>query len=183
VRVIPSGADLPDQVREPDEPPHVLYAGRLSPEKGVLELAAAARGLPLVVVGDGPLRDRVPGAVGFVPHRELLRYYERAAVVACPSRREGYGVVCAEAMAHGRAVVVTPVGGMRDLVTDGESGLVVPVGDVGALRAALERLLGDPELRKRLGAAARERARERLSWSVWTKATLRAYEDALRATR
>jgi glycosyltransferase involved in cell wall biosynthesis len=178
VHVIPNGVDVPAEVGEPDEPPHVLFAGRLSPEKGVLDLVEAARGLPLVVAGDGPLRPQVPGALGFVPHDELLRLYGRAAVVACPSRREGYGVVCAEAMAHGRAVVVTPVGGMRDLVEDGVNGLVVPVGDVPALRAALERLLGDADLRARLGAAGREAARKRLSWETWTSVMLRVYTDA-----
>lgn len=116
VRVIPGAVDVPDVVGEPDAPPHVLFAGRLSAEKGILDLLEAADGLPLVVVGDGPLRGRVAGARGFLPHDELFTEYERAAVVACPSRREGHGVVCAEAMAHGRAVVATPVGGMRDLV-------------------------------------------------------------------
>ncbi len=179
VRVIPSGVDLPDTVAPPDEPPHVLYAGRLSPEKGILDLVAAARGLPLVVAGDGPLRERVPGARGFVPHVELLRLYERAAVIACPSRREGFGVVCAEAMAYGRPVVASAVGGLRDLVVDGETGLLVPPGDTAALRSALERLLADADLRRRLGAAARQRAAERLSWERSVSLTLRAYEDAL----
>lgn len=178
VHVIPNGVDVPDHLGEPDEPPHVLFAGRLSAEKGVLELVEAARGHPLVVAGDGPLRPQVPGALGFVPHNELLRLYGHAAIVACPSRREGYGVVCAEAMAHGRAVVVTPVGGMRDLVDDGVNGLVVPVGDVPALRAALDRLLGDADLRARLGSAARETARRRLSWEAWTAHTLNLYRQA-----
>ena len=104
VRVIPSGVAIPESVGEPDEPPHVLYVGRLSEEKGVRELAEAARGLPLVVVGDGPLRSLFPQAVGFVPPSELGPYYERAAVVVVPSRREGYGVVAREAMAYGRPV-------------------------------------------------------------------------------
>jgi glycosyltransferase involved in cell wall biosynthesis len=179
VRVIPSGVDVPAAVAEPDEPPHVLYAGRLSPEKGVAELVEAARGLPLVVAGEGPLRERVPQALGWVPHDELLRLYERAAVVACPSLREGFGVSCAEAMAHGRPVVASAVGGLRDLVVDGETGLTVPPGDVGALRAALERLLADGELRRRLGAAARERAREHFSWERAVSLTVTAYRDAL----
>ena len=181
VRVIPSGVDVPARVGEPDEPPHVLYAGRLSEEKGVLELVEAARGLPLVVAGDGPLRARVPGALGFVPHDRLLRLYERAAIVVCPSRREGFGVVCAEAMAHGRPVVATAVGGLRDLVVDGETGLLVQPRDPAALRAALERLLADPALRRRLGAAGRDRARTELSWERSTALTLRAYEDACRS--
>ncbi len=180
VRVIPSGVDVPESVAVPDEPPHVLYAGRLSEEKGVLELVQAATDLPLVVAGDGPLRDRVPGALGFVPHSELLRLYERAAIVACPSRREGFGVVCLEAMAHGRPVVATPVGGLRDLVVDGVTGLLVPPGDVQALRSALERLLADADLRRRLGRAAQERASLAFSWERATALTLQAYEDACR---
>src|SRR6202022_758535 len=141
VRVIPGGVEIPAEVPEPQEPPHVLFAGRLSREKGILDLVEAAEGLPLVVAGDGPLRDRVPGALGMVPHDELLRLYGRAAVVACPSHREGFGVVCAEAMAQGRPVVAGAVGGLLDLVVDEETGLLVEPGDVGALRNALERLL------------------------------------------
>jgi glycosyltransferase involved in cell wall biosynthesis len=179
VRVIPSGVDLPDEVGAEADPPHVLYAGRLSAEKGVFELVEAAEGLELVVAGDGPLRTRVPGALGFVPHDELQRLYARAAVVACPSRREGFGVACLEAMAHGRPVVATDVGGLRDLVTDGETGLVVPPRDPAALRGALERLLGDPGLRRQLGAAGRERARERFSWGAATDATVAAYRMSL----
>jgi glycosyltransferase involved in cell wall biosynthesis len=178
VRVIPSGVDLPAQVGEEAHPPEVLYAGRLSPEKGVLELVEAAEGLNLVVAGDGPLRARVPGAQGFVPHDELQRLYARAAVVACPSRREGFGVACLEAMAHGRPVVATAVGGLLDLVVDGETGIVVPPRDPVALRSALQRLLADPELRRSLGAAGRERARERFSWDEVTDATLAAYAEA-----
>ena len=162
VRVIPSGVDVPETVGEPDEPPHVLFAGRLSPEKGVLELVEAARGPPARRRRRRPAaRPRARGA-RLRPARRLLRAYERAAVVACPSLREGFGVVCAEAMAHGRPVVASAVGGLRDLVVDGETGLLVPPGDVAALRNALERLLGDAELRRRLGDAARARAREAL---------------------
>ena len=124
----------------------------------------------------------MPGALGFVPHDELVGLYERAAVVACPSHREGYGVVCAEAMAHGRPVVASAVGGLLDLVVDGETGLLVAPGDVAALRSALDRLLADADLRRRLGEAARERALARLSWDAATDATLAAYEDALRRT-
>jgi glycosyltransferase involved in cell wall biosynthesis len=181
VRVIPSGVDLPLHVGEEADPPEVLYAGRLSSEKGVLDLVEAVGGRwTLVVAGDGPLRDRVPGALGWVAHDELQRLYARAAVVACPSRREGFGVACLEAMAHGRSVVATAVGGLRDLVVDGETGVLVPPGDVSALRAALERLLADRDLRRRLGVAGRERAAERFSWERATEATLSAYAAVLR---
>ena len=179
VRVIPSGVDLPPSVGQEADPPEVLYAGRLSPEKGVRELVAAADGVPLVVAGDGPLRDEVPGALGFVPHDELECLYERSAVVACPSHREGFGVVCAEAMAYGRPVVAGDVGGLRDLVVHEETGLLVPPGDVEALRAALQRLLADAELRRRFGHAGRARIAEHFTWQRFGDETLRAYEDAL----
>jgi len=179
VRIVPSGVAIPEVVGPPEEPPHVLYVGRLSPEKGVLELADACRGLALVVVGDGPLRARVPQAVGFVPPGELGPWYERAAVVAAPSRREGYGVVAREAMAWGRPVVASAVGGLLDAVEDGVTGLLVPPGDVAALRAALERLLGDAELRARLGAAAREKAQQELSFGVAAERLAAVYREAI----
>ena len=178
VTIVPGGVDVPAEVAPEAEPPGVLFAGRLSEEKGVLELVQAANGLPLVVAGDGPLRDRVPHALGFLPPDELSRRYGEAAVVACPSRREGFGVVCAEAMAHGRAVVATRVGGLLDLVVDGETGLFVPPGDPRALRAALERLLADEQQRSAMGAAGRRRVRERFSWDVVTDATLAVYAEA-----
>jgi glycosyltransferase involved in cell wall biosynthesis len=179
VHVIPAGVELPDSVPPPDEPPHVLYLGRLAEEKGVRELAEAARGLRLVVVGDGPLRHLLPQATGFVPHDRIGRYYEHAAVVVCPSRREGFGVACAEAMAYGRPVVASAVGGLLDHVEDGVTGLLVPPRDPAALRAALERLLGDPALRERLGAAGRERARERLGRDATTDALVAVYRAAV----
>lgn len=179
VRIVPSGVDVPDGVGPPEEPPHVLYVGRLSDEKGVRELAEAAGDLPLVVVGDGPLRHLLPQAVGFVPHAELGPWYERAAVVVVPSRREGYGMVAREAMAHGRAVVATAVGGLPDAVEDGVTGRLVPPRDPAALRAALERLLPDAALRERLGTAARARAQERFGPEAERSALLGAYRDAL----
>ena len=135
-----------------------------------------------VIVGDGLLRARVPGAVGFIAPDRLGAYYERAAVVCVPSRREGYGVVAREAMAYGRPVVATATGGLRDAVGDGETGLLVPVGDVAALRAAIARLLGDATLRAELGANARRRAESDYSWAAATASLLAAYDDASRRT-
>jgi glycosyltransferase involved in cell wall biosynthesis len=72
-------------------------------------------------------------------------------------------------------VVASAVGGLLDLVADGETGIHVPHGDVPALRAALERLLSDPELRRRMGEAGRRRAAERFSWDAVTRATVGLY--------
>ena len=177
VRTIASAVEVPETVGDEDDPPFVLFAGRLSPEKGISELVAAANGIPLVVAGDGPLREQVPGARGFVSPEKLRHLYRRAAVVAVPSYREGFGVVCAEAMAYGRPVVASAVGGLLDLVVDGETGILVPPGDVAALRAALERLLEDADLRRRMGEAGRARVRERFSWDAVTDATVAAYRE------
>jgi glycosyltransferase involved in cell wall biosynthesis len=81
-------------------------------------------------------------------------------------------------MAWGRPVVASAVGGLRDAVDDGVTGLLVPPGDISALRAALERLLGDAELRARLGAAAREKAQREFSFDAATAALLAVYEEA-----
>ncbi len=178
VTVIPNGIDIPAPGADAD-PPYILYAGRLSPEKGVEELVAATDGLPLTVAGDGPLRDSVPQALGWVPRPELERLLAGATVVACPSRREGFGLLCAEAMARGRAVVASDVGGLKDLVEHERTGLLVPPQDPPALRAALERLLADEKLRANLGAAAREHVTKLCSWPAVTEATIAVYRRAL----
>ena len=105
------------------------------------------------------------GSRGDVP--DLLA---RADVFVLASRSEGAPISILEAMAAGLPVVASDVGGVGELVVDGATGLLVPAGDPAALAAALERLLADPELRRRLGAAGRERARERFD--------LRAARDA-----
>jgi len=127
----------------------VLGVGRLVPEKGfdVLVRAAALAGLPLVLVGDGPERSRLAALAeevgadlrfaGAVPPAELAEHYRAARLVAVPSRREGFGLVAAEALASGRAVVASAVGGLTQVVHDGVDGRLVPPDDVDALAAAL----------------------------------------------
>ena len=177
VRVIPTGVDIPEAVGEPAEPPHVLFVGRLSEEKGILEFLAATDGLPRVIVGDGPLRTRVSESVGFVPHDRLGGYYERAAVVCVPSQREGYGVVAREAMAYGRPVVAPRVGGLADAVEDGVSGLLLaPNPERDALHDAVAGLLSDAERRVALGARARELAAIRYGWSHAERGLVDTYE-------
>jgi len=176
--VIPNGVRVPAEVGPPAEPPEVLYVGRLSPEKNVDTLVEALGDLNLVVAGDGPLRALVPQALGAVPHAEVERLLERASVVVAPCEREGFGLAAAEAMAFGRPVVAATGGALLELVADGETGLLVPPRDPAALRAAVERLLAEPELRERLGAAARARARERFGWDAVTERTLAVYRAA-----
>jgi glycosyltransferase involved in cell wall biosynthesis len=178
VRVIRNGVDIPASAGREAPNAEVLFAGRLSPEKGIDELLAATAGMNLVVAGDGPLRDRVPSALGFVLHDELSRLYARAAVVVLPSHREGLPLCVLEAMAHGKPIVATAVGGIPELVEDGVTGLLVQPGDPEGLRAALGRLLADPVLRRRLGRAGRKRVSALCSRDSVAEATLGAYGAA-----
>jgi len=134
--------------------------------------------LPRIVAGDGPLRDLLPDALGFVPQNELFGLYDKAAVVLLTSEREGLPNVVLEAMARGKTVVSTPVGGIPAVIEDGKTGLLVPIGDADTTRAAVERALADPELRRRIGTAARERVREYCSWDRVTELTLEVYKSA-----
>jgi glycosyltransferase involved in cell wall biosynthesis len=152
--------------------PCVLFAGRLVPEKGIavlLEAWRAVRGpATLVVVGDGPLADAVratPRArlLGVLARSELPVAYASAVLTVVPSIptprfREPWALVCNESMHQGRPVIATTAVGAvaGGLVRDGDTGVVVAPGDPAALASAIERLLGDPELRERLGAAGRE---------------------------
>jgi len=178
VQEIPYGVEIPDETSPGDDPATVLFAGRLSPEKRIDVVAAATDGLPRVVAGDGPLRDLLPDALGFVPQQELFGLMDRAAVLLLTSEREGLPNVVLEAMARGKTVVSTPVGGIPAVIEDDETGLLVPIGDVQATRAAVERALADGELRRRIGAAARERVREYCSWDRVTERTLQVYDAA-----
>ncbi len=153
------------------EGPIVLYVGRLVAEKGIDVLLDAwpqvgARAT-LVLIGDGPLAARAaatPGAqlLGPLARDRLPAAYAAAEFALLPSVptprfREPWGLVCNEAMHQGRPMVASrAVGAVAGgLVRDGETGLVVPPGDADALAAAIDRLLRDPELRRRLGDAAR----------------------------
>jgi glycosyltransferase involved in cell wall biosynthesis len=176
VRIVPPGIHVPEHVGEPSEPPHVLFVGRLSEEKGILEFVEATEGLARVIVGDGPLRSRIPDALGFVPPSELGAYYEHAAVVCVPSRREGYGMTAREAMAYGRPVVAARVGGLADLTA---GAVLVPSGDPAAFRRELTRLLGDTGSRRGLGHDAQALARREFSSAASAFALLAAYTAAL----
>ena len=178
VHEIPYGVEIPDETAPEEQPPKVLFAGRLSPEKRIDVVSAATDGLPRIVAGDGPLRDLLPDALGFVPQNELFGLYDKAAVVLLTSEREGLPNVVLEAMARGKTVVSTPVGGIPAVIEDGKTGLLVPIGDADTTRAAVERALADPELRRRIGTAARERVREYCSWDRVTERTLDVYNSA-----
>jgi glycosyltransferase involved in cell wall biosynthesis len=159
----------------PEGAPLVGTVGNLTPKKAHGDLIEAVsmvrRTLPdvrLILVGQGPLerdlRDRVRGlglddAVVFAGYRtDAPRLMGAFDVFALPSRFEGLSIALLEAMALGRAVVATRVGGSPEVIEDGESGVLAEAGDPGALAEAIRSLLDDPSRRARMGEAARRRA-------------------------
>ena len=180
--------------RTPAGRPSWVYAGRLAPEKGVDVAIAAARALPdadLLVCGTGPagaaLRRQAGDLgnvrfLGHLPQRVLARHIRDARAVVVPSRwYENFPYAVLEAQAAGCAVVASDVGGIPEQIDNGVDGLLVPPDDAGALRAALQRLLDDPGLATRLGAAGARRVRERLSPADHLSAILAQYAIARQA--
>ncbi len=171
----------------------VVGLGRLVPVKGFQVLMKA---LPLIVsavpsarlllVGEGPLREDLLAearALGVGDRLELAGaqsdpapFLAAADLVVVPSINEGMGRVLVEAMALGRPVVATRIGGIPAVVADGESGLLVPPDDPPALARAVGELLQDPGLRQRMGEAGRRRADE-FSLRVMESRLLALYRD------
>ncbi|GAA1322661.1 glycosyltransferase [Streptomyces sanglieri] len=147
--------------------------GRLTETKGYLELLECAKALPdyeFHVVGDGPLADRLrdsPSNVvwhGETSPRELKqRLWGSFDVYFQPSRYEGLCITAIEAMASGLPVVASEVGGLTESVVHGETGFLVPQGDIEGYCSRIEELANDPELRARLGGAGKRRVAERYS--------------------
>lgn len=179
----------------------ILMASRLTREKNILMAIEAMRGLTrtngnargqartqnplLLIVGGGPELEnlrrtthdlRLTDNIKFESWTDdLASYYKAADCLLITSNYEGYGRTAIEAMAAGLPVVMTDVGLAGEVVRNGESGLVVPVGDTAALVSALERVLGDAALRDKLAAGARATAQVIRS----EEAYLEAYRDAL----
>ncbi|MGH3048884.1 MAG: glycosyltransferase family 4 protein, partial [Gaiellaceae bacterium] len=174
----------------------LLCVGRLIPVKGHLVLlrafAEARRELPdleLDVAGHGPLAPAlkavaqelgVGDAVRFLGHVSPIQdAIAGAAVVVVPSMGEGFGMVALEAMERGRAVIAAEIGGLGELVRDGETGVLVPPGEAGPLRDAIVRVAGDLDLARRMGDAGRARALSRFRQEFCTDRTELLYRNAL----
>ena len=102
--------------------------------------------------------------LGWVPNTALPPYYRAAAVSVIPSLEEGFGIPAAEAMGCEVPVVASDAGGLPEVVENGVTGLVVPRGDTTALAQAIGSLLADPERRRRMGQAGRDRALRLFDW-------------------
>ncbi|MFG3196101.1 glycosyltransferase family 4 protein [Streptomyces sp. NPDC048208] len=164
--------------------------------EALAKVRAEQPGAHLVVVGkraeEGPVAQAIErygleDAVEFVKgisDAELVDLIRSAEVACVPSLYEGFSLPAAEAMATATPLVATTGGAIPEVAgTDGETCLAVPPGDAGALAAALTRLLGDRELRARLGAAGRERVLARFTWARAAEGTVARYREAIDRAR
>lgn len=187
--------------------PYAMFVGRVTRQKGLAYLLEAALRLParaqIVVCAGAPdtpeiaaevgaLRDRVQrdrsGLVwidGILPRADVIHLLSGATVFCCPSIYEPFGLVNLEAMACGTAVVASAVGGIPEIVVEGETGRLVtwdetvPDRFVAGLAAALTELLDDPRLAERMGEAGRQRVLDRFGWPRIAERTVALYRELL----
>lgn len=171
----------PGLEQRPRAPATLVFLGHIDAAKGCHDLLHAMRSIVaavpetrLMLCGDGQRDEAIALAAalglensielpGWVDARERAALLDMATVFILPSHAEGLPMSLLEAMAHGVPVIATAVGGIPEAVRDGVEGLLVAPGDTAALARAVLDLLGDPDARTRLGAAARERARSEFS--------------------
>jgi glycogen synthase len=198
IHVIPPGVN-PSLFEGPFEDPfsgvgrpRVLFVGRLAPQKGVGTLVEAAGLLEhpsaqVLLVGDGPERKALERETerlgvgdrlrfeGFVTHDRLPAAMAHADVLVLPSLYEELGTVLLEAMQAALPIVASKTGGIPDVIEDGVNGLLVPPGDPEALARAIDRILSDGDLARRLSEGAQQRGKD-YDWKVLAEHVLRVYQ-------
>lgn len=184
--------------------PYVLFVGRITRQKGVPHLLRAVRDIDpaaqVVLCAGAPdtpeidqefrdlfqelssVREGVHWIPQMLPRPDVIQLLTHAAVFVCPSVYEPLGIVNLEAMACGTAVVASRVGGIPEVVADGETGLLVSGEDdfEAQLARALDSLLADPQAARRMGEAGRERAVREFGWDAVARRTVQLYEEILK---
>jgi len=195
LRYVPNGVPVEAGDISGPLPGRCVYAGRLSPEKGVETLVHAAssvEGLELVVCGSGPLAPRLEALAAAAPagriqlrgHLDaaaLQREITAAAFVAVPSEWfENAPFAALEAMAEGRAVLASGLGGLPELVQDGVTGMLLPPGEVESWTAGLRAAVGAPQHMQALGVRARALAHARFGLAAHVAAVESVYHEVHR---
>ncbi|WP_406487172.1 glycogen synthase [Streptomyces phaeochromogenes] len=201
------GTDVIDRIGLDPGRPYVLFVGRITRQKGVPHLLRAVRDIDpaaqVVLCAGAPdtpeidqefrdlfqelssVREGVHWIPQMLPRPDVIQLLTHAAVFVCPSVYEPLGIVNLEAMACGTAVVASRVGGIPEVVVDGETGLLVSVEEsaeenVAQLARALDSLLADPQAARRMGEAGRERAVREFGWDAVARRTVQLYEEILK---
>ena len=195
--VVPYGVDLNRfhpvaGQATPDKPFTVISVGAISPRKGHIYLLEAWKKLALPnaeLLLIGSMLPEMTAILGrydglfqhfqFVPNHELFQYYARSSVLVLPSVEDGFGLVCAEAMACGLAVIVTENAGTADIVTHGNDGFIVPIRSPDAIAEHLEALYRDRELLQAMSEAALAKAGNELGWDKYANRLCDFYLTAL----
>jgi glycogen synthase len=198
--------------------PFLLFVGRITRQKGIVHLARAIQymepGFQIVLCAGAPdtpeIAAEMKAAVGaarakradviwideMVNKESVIQLYGQAAVFCCPSIYEPFGIINLEAMACETAVVASAVGGIKEVVVDGETGFLVPIEQMKEspfepinpekfereLAARINQLMADEELQVRFGKAGRRRAEEKFSWRAIAQETEQLYESLMRAS-
>ncbi len=206
VVVVHNGIDLSGYQRTADssalasygiKQPYVLFVGRVSRQKGIMHLLDAAAsiraGVGIVLCAGSPDTEEVKEELAarvasmdnvvwidrMLPRDHVIQLYSHAAVFACPSVYEPFGIINLEAMACEIPVVASRVGGIPEVVVDGETGLLVPPRDPAALAEAINLILGSGELSARFGKAGRARVEKHFSWQAIAMQTEQVYESVV----
>ena len=176
----------------------VLFVGRLIPRKGLTFLIESAKRVArenadavFIIVGNGPLRNKLAidleklnlsrnfVFLGDVAESMLPSLYNCADVFAFPSIQEGQGIALLEAEASAKPVVAFRVGGVKEAVSDGNSGLLVEKGSSDGLAEAILRLLSNPSLRRKMGVKGREFVQRNFTWDICAKRMFEVYREVL----
>jgi len=184
-----------------EKPPekNILYVGRLVTRKGLADLVECAKFIihqrpdcVFTIVGSGLLEQKMKkrikqlnitnhfSFVGNVSQEKLVEYYQKAWVYVLPSYYEGLPKTLLEAMACGLPTVVTNIPGNVDVAVNGVTGVIVPPKNPKELALAINKILDDGDLRKRMGEAGRKRTEEVFTWDAIAKQVIKVYEDILK---
>lgn len=201
VEVVWNGVDekvFSPPVQENVDPKYILFTGRLWARKGLFDLIESAQilkssipNIKLIVCGNGPLLPKLKEQVhrkclddnieflGRVSREELLRVYQNATMQIVPSIYEGLPTVILEGMSCGLPIIATDIGGSRDIIKDGQSGLLVPPASPKSLASAMKTLWTNDKLRRQLGKNARRTILSRFTWDNITNNFLEIYNRAV----
>ncbi|KAA0921463.1 MULTISPECIES: glycogen synthase [Streptomyces] len=198
------GTDVLERIGLDTSRPYVLFVGRITRQKGVPQLMRAVRDIDpaaqVVLCAGAPdtpeidqefrvlfeelsrVREGVHWIPQMLPRPEVIQLLTHAAVFVCPSVYEPLGIVNLEAMACGTPVVASRIGGIPEVVEDGETGVLVTMDEdfETGLAQALDSVLGDTGTARRMGEAGRQRAVGEFGWDAVARRTVRLYEEILK---
>lgn len=208
IRIIPNGVDTqkfkPTDITEArkqfnlSNDPVVLFVGGLVPRKGLFKLVEVAKKVVklqantrFVIAGDGPLRGQLDQSIkdagltgnfiflSKVEEEKLVAAYNAADLFVLPSIQEGQGIVLLEAQACGKPVVAFGVGGVNETVLQNQTGFLIEPNDIDGMADKMRELLGDHNLRQKMGTAGVRFVTENYTWNLCAQRMLNLYKEAL----